>query len=86
MRHDFNAALNAVAEKPITDKVLESPALRGGFDAFDRLKDCAQRPAHEPRHQKKRSADASIRSRSGGSRLPRVVTRPERQVGVPGAA
>lgn len=36
-RHDLDAALNAVAEKPVAPEVVECFALRGVLDAFDRL-------------------------------------------------
>ena len=58
--HDLNAPLNAMAEKPITAKVVERPALLRGFGRLDRFENGAQPWTGESRHQKTRSAQASI--------------------------
>src|SRR5574340_1343197 len=67
--NDLNAALNAVTEKPIRAEVVERLASRGLLHAFDRIENGAKGRVDEPLRQKTRSAEASIFSRSSGSRL-----------------
>src|SRR5579863_4307159 len=61
LRHDLDAPLKPMPEKPVAVIVLEGLAARGVLDAFDRLEDGAKRRTDEPFRQKTRSAEASIR-------------------------
>ena len=73
LRHDLDAALNALSQQPIAVKIVETLLSNSPFDTVDRLENGDQRRAGEPFRQKTRSAEASIRSRSTGSRPSRVV-------------
>ncbi len=73
LRHDLNAALYAMAKKPIAVEIVDRLASNRPLHAFDRIENGEKRRTNKPLGQKTRSADASIRSRSRGSRLSRVV-------------
>jgi hypothetical protein len=70
---DLDTALNAMSKKPVRAEIGEGVPSRGPLDAFDRLANCVKRRLNKPLRQKTRSAEASIRSLSSGSRLFRVV-------------
>jgi hypothetical protein len=61
-RHDLDATLNAMTEEPILAIIAEDLPVGGIIDSVDCLENSPKRGAHEPLHQKIRSAEASIRT------------------------
>ena len=69
-------------KKPIAVKIVERLASNSLLHTFDRLENGEKRGTGKSLRQNTRSADASIRSRSRGARLSRVV----KSTGTPSSA
>lgn len=73
-RDDLNAPLHQPALAPVSFECVEGYAFRLGADAFDGVDDIAQaRRGGAPSDQNTCNAEASIRLRKTGCRLPRVM-------------